>query len=107
VVLGYVVERWEKYVRSWRVNYTAEQRLTALENVFTALDGRGQITKSHYSQIHNVVHAEGFDGAGETEYFRFRVFQNGNLHLWFKRPDLLARFNALAGGRLRPAEAAE
>lgn len=31
----------------------------------------------------------------ETDYFRAKVFKNGNLHLWFKRDDLLDRVNLL------------
>lgn len=108
VVLTRIVERWDRLWRSWRVNYHVEPNLTALENVFSALDGRGQITKTHYSAISTVIKAPGFDGVGETEYFRFRVYQNGNGHLQFRRLDLLAKFNAIAGGkRLRPAAAAE
>ena len=42
------------------------------------------------------------DGTGETEYLRFRCFRNRNLHLEFKRLDLVAKLNAIAGGmRLR------
>jgi hypothetical protein len=35
---------------------------------------------------------------GETEYFAFRCFRNHNLHLRFKRPDLVAKINQIAGG---------
>lgn len=31
----------------------------------------------------------------ETEYYRSRVFLNGNLHLWFKRKDLVEKVNKL------------
>lgn len=31
----------------------------------------------------------------ETEYFEARAFKNGNLHIWFKRKDLLERVNKL------------
>lgn len=42
-------------------------------------------------------------GPGETDLFAFRCCANGNLHLRFRRLDLLARFNQIAGGRrLRP-----
>lgn len=42
-------------------------------------------------------------GADETAYFRFRCFKNGNLHIEFKRLDLVARLNQVAGGaRLKP-----
>lgn len=110
VILRHVVEardkRWSHF--TWRVDHRYQQNLSALENVFTALAGRGQITKSHFSEITNVVHAPGYSGVGETPYFRFKTFENGNMHLEFLKLDLLARFNAIAGGRrLRPAAAAE
>jgi hypothetical protein len=41
-------------------------------------------------------------GSGETEYFRFKCCRNHNLHLEFKRLDLVEKLNAIAGGmRLR------
>lgn len=102
VVLSWVVEQRNIYNTAWRVGHYAAQRLIALESVFSALDGTGEIVKSYYGAIGTIIAAEGFDGEGETPHFKFRVFKNGNMHLWFKRKDLLARFNALAGGaRLR------
>lgn len=103
VILTRVVEK-PSWSSRFYVNDHYDSELTALENVFTALDGRGQITKTHYSQIHNAIVADDFKGIGETDYFRFKAFKNGNLHLEFKRLDLLARFNQMAGGaRLRCA----
>lgn len=103
VVLSHIVEKCGLLTSSWRVNYHRQQNLIALENVFNALDGRGQIAKSSYSAIENVIRAEGFDGVGETPLFKFKAFKNGNLHLEFRRLELLARFNQIAGGkRLRP-----
>lgn len=107
VVLQYIVEPADKrWTFHWRMCSHADQRLTALENVFTALDGQGQITKTHYSAIATAIRAEGYAGVGETPYFKFRTFQNGNAHLTFTRLDLLARFNAIAGGRRLRAGAA-
>lgn len=104
VILPWIVDRWDLITTSWRVDYRADQRLIALESVFSALDGKGPIVKSAYSAIATAIKAPGFDGTGEVPYFRFRCFRNGRLHLWFTRPDLLARFNAIAGGkRLRAA----
>lgn len=86
--------------------YWREPHLTALENVFHALDGRGQRTKSHYSELSQAIRSATsapVGWVGETDLFSFRAFKNGSLHLTFKRPDLLARFNQIAGGaRLRP-----
>jgi hypothetical protein len=43
---------------------------------------------------------------GETDLFEFRGHKNRNLHLRFKRPDLVARLNAIAGGAvLKPVGA--
>lgn len=105
VIVGYAVERgWG--ASAYRVSYYSDPQITALENVFSALDGRGQITRSHRSDLANAINLCGADGRGETRYFRFRCCKNRNLHIEFKRLDLLARLNAIAGGkRLRPAAA--
>ncbi len=89
-----------------RVNHHRHQHLTALENVFSALDGKGSISKGYFSLLQTAIEAAGKQGSGETAYFGFRVFKNGNLHLEILRDDLRARFNQIAGGmRLRPAAA--
>lgn len=106
VVLGYVVER--DWATHWHVNYHYEANLTALENVFSALDGKGQITKSHYSAISTAIKEipKTEPCIGETPYFRFKGFKNRNMHLEFKREDLLARFNQIAGGARLKGKAA-
>lgn len=103
-----IVENWAFGQGSpFRVRYHREPLMSALEGVFSALDGRGQITKAHYSAISNVIRADGFKGHGKTDYFEFRAYKNGSLHVTVLREDLLARFNQIAGGlRLRPASEA-
>ena len=105
VILGYVVSRrWTG--KGFEVDYRRRQHLVALENVFRALDGRGAIPGYQSALETAISAAEG--GEGETDLFTFRACLNHNLHLTFRRPDLLARFNAIAGGkRLRPAESEE
>jgi len=88
----------------YRVNYYRAAQLTALENVFTALDGKGFAHKGYRSDVYNAVESTPLDGTGKgaTAYFAFRCFKNGNLHVEFRRPDLVARLNQIAGGmRLR------
>lgn len=76
------------------------QRMIALENVFHALDGRGQRAESHQSDLEQAICACPVgQGVGETELFSFRCYRNGNLHLTFKRLDLLKRLNEIAGGK--------
>lgn len=104
VIIGWGVEQW---ACSWNVCSHADQKLSALENVFTALDGKGSVTRSHYSGIATTIRQikVGQPCEGETEYFRFRGFKNRNLHIEFMRLDLLQKFNAIAGGaNLRPAK---
>ena len=105
VILGYVVSRrWTG--KGFEVDYRRRQHLVALENVFRALDGRGTIPGYQSALETAISAAEG--GEGETDLFTFRACINHNLHLTFRRPDLLERFNQIAGGkRLRPAETEE
>ncbi len=93
-----------------RPSHYYEQNLTALENVFGALDGRGQTTKGHYSELSQAIRnatSAPVGWVGSTDLFSFKAFKNRSLHLKFLRPDLLAKLNALAGGmRLRGQEGA-
>jgi len=101
-IVGYTVERkWSG--GGFQPHHHAEPKLTALENVFSAIDGRGQISKGYYSLLSTAIKAAPADGRGGTDLFGFRACGNGNLHIEFLRPDLLDKFNAMAGGnRLRP-----
>lgn len=73
-----------------------DARFRALDNVFALLDGKPGITTHGGPLVDAMAHAA--DGTGETAYFRFKCCLNGNLHLEFLRPDLVAKLNAIAGG---------
>jgi hypothetical protein len=99
VVIGWMVEG--DHVGGLRIRYESEQDLLAMERVFQMLDGRGEISKAHYSEIS--IAMKGGARSGETRYFAWRAHRNGNLHVRFRDLDLLAKFNAVAGGKtLRP-----
>lgn len=105
VIIPRAVE--EFYTRSmrFRPNYSYDQHFVALENVFSMLVGEGGVAKSHRSKLYDAIcQAEG--GRGETRFFRFRCCKNGNLHLEFKDPALVKRFNQIAGGRRLKPQAA-
>jgi len=85
-----------KWGGGFRVDHYREQYIRAIDNVFHALDGNGSI-KTHRGPLSDAIEAAK-DGTGETDYFRFRCFRNRNLHLEFKRLDLVAKLNAIAGG---------
>lgn len=74
----------------------AEAHFRALDNVFALLDGKPAVESYHGPLVDAMSKSQ--DGTGETGYFRFRCHGNGNLHLEFLRPDLVARLNAVAGG---------
>lgn len=76
----------------------ARLRSRALDIVFMLLDRRPPILETHWGPLADAIEMSR-DGNGETEFFRFRCCKNENLHLEFKRLDLVAKLNAVAGGR--------
>ena len=92
VIIPRTVERlWKS--DDFRVSYHRQSQIRALDNVFHLLDGKGPV-KSHYGPLYEAVET----GPYETEYFSFKCFKNGNLHLTFKRLDLVEKLNKIAGG---------
>ncbi len=85
----------------YRVYYHREDSLRALENVFSSLDGKGQISKGYYSELSGAIKACPNDGPceGETTYFKFKGYNRGTLHITFKRLDLVKRLNEVAAGQ--------
>lgn len=103
VCLGSVVER--RSSSKWHVNHYREAKIRALDNVFHALDGRGTVD-THRGPLIDAIEAAGPDGRLETVYFKGRCYNNHALHLEFRRMDLVARLNQMAGGnRLKPGSA--
>lgn len=98
VIRSYAVELgWNG---KFRMNHYRHDQLRALDRVFHALDGQGY-PATYNGPLADAIEATP-DGTGETDYFKFRCFKNGNLHLEFKRLDLVAKLNQVAGGmRLR------
>jgi hypothetical protein len=95
VILCNKVERnWNG--KSFRPNYHRQQDLTALDGVFHLLDGAG-VMREHLGPLCKAIEASA-DGRGETTYFAFKCFKNGNLHLTMKRLDLVKQLNGLAAG---------
>lgn len=96
IIKGWMVE-WG-YGPHWHVAYRAQQNLTALDNVFSMLDGKGVI-KSHIGPLADAINAcPKVIGTGQTDYFVFKCCKNGNLHIEFRRMDLVAKINQIAGG---------
>ena len=80
------------------VNHYRHDMIRAIDNVFHTLDGKG-LVKTYDGELCNAIEkCLRTEGGGLTTYFEFKCFKNGNLHLKFRRPDLVARLNQIAGG---------
>lgn len=94
VILSYMVEqKWGG--AGFRVNYNREQKVTAMDGVFHLLAGRGVMRENRGPLWHAI---DTCNGKGETEFFRFKCFKNGNLHLEFKDLELVKELNYQAAG---------
>jgi hypothetical protein len=97
VILSWMVER--DYSGNFRVRiggYT-EERLMVVDKTFHVLDGQPFASQISYrGPLCDAINTSGSSGKGETEYFKFECYQNGNLHLGFKRMDLVKRINQTA-----------
>ena len=108
LVLTCVVSKSGLHKGRFEARQYSSQKLTAMENVFQALDGQGMASKGYYSAIELAIKNCTVEdvGRGSTPYFSFRACGNGNLHLTMRRLDLLKQLNQSAGGmRLRPVTA--
>lgn len=87
---------------SWNYHTNERDTLIDVERVFCVLD-RNEVPKGWTSGVCGAVDEtrKGVCGARQTEldteYFKIRIFKNGNAHLWFKRDDLVDKVNQLIG----------
>lgn len=105
VILGWMIESGYNG-HPFRVRYGSEDRLRAINQVFTLLDKKDPDKDTTYQgALAEAINAiPRGQNTFETPYFRGRCFRNGNLHLEFKRQDLLDRFNLIAGGKNLPTD---
>jgi hypothetical protein len=85
---------------SYRTWNNPRHVIADVERIFLVIDGK-QSLPSHLGLVTAIDGAKKgygpFQGEVETDYIRARVFMNGNVHLWFTRPDLVMRVNQLIG----------
>lgn len=96
MILSYAFDGWG----NWNWNRNHRDTLTDVERVFLVLDGKSP--RAAYAGIVGKVEAVRREsGSGprqdviEGDYFRVRIFQNGNAHLWFTRKDLVVKVNRI------------
>lgn len=80
----------------FRACHYREAKLVAIDGVFHVLDGRGVMGDRKGPLLASIEASK--EGKGETEFFRWKGFKNGNLHLEFKRLDLVKELNFLGAG---------
>jgi len=110
VVLAHWIEAANKYTFRWTPNHYRVQDFITLNNVFNLLDGKLLDGDGpYYGELGTAISKTPADVQchGETEYFEYRGYRNGNLHLRFKRLDLVKKLNTIAGGLTLKPEGAE
>ena len=93
IVLTHAFDRFGSWSRGYR-----DETVLDVERAFHLLDGRSPPTRMSgiVGLIASGRRAQGYEASQfvvEDEYFKARVFQNGNIHLWFKRSDLVEKVN--------------
>jgi len=99
VILTGMVDHGYSY---FHLNYRRDQDLRSIDNAFHLMDGKGPIKYpgDMTTQIQAAIQAK--EDTCETEYFKCKWYMKGTLHIEFKRLDLVAKLNKMAGGnRLR------
>lgn len=83
---------------SQSVGEYATEKLRDLDRIFHQLDGKSPPEYPH--DLVSVINDEASNKQedAETEYFYARWFKNKNIHLTFKRLDLLSEFNRIGAG---------
>lgn len=94
VILQYYV-----YNNLWGCSYVSvlpaeKPSILAIDRVFHLLDGAG-VLRGYNGELCDAIEGSQ-DGNGETDYFTFRACKNGNLHLGFKRMDIVEKINMIA-----------
>lgn len=85
---------------SWDYRNPAEDSLIDIERIFHILEGEKPPTQSYAGAIGSINQIrQGGSGARqdvvETRFFRVRIFQNGNAHLWFRDKELIVKVNKI------------
>ena len=92
LVITRAVEQAFSRIGGFSLDYHRWVEIASLENVFAMLDGAPKVENELKAAI-----CASPNGTGETRWFRFRCFRNGNLHLTFTRPDLVHEINRIGG----------
>lgn len=98
LIKGYAFRTWS-YGGTTSIggmNQDTQKHLCALDNIMHLLDGKGQV-KGWCGPAVDAINTANQNRimSAETDYFKIKWFNNGNMHLEFKRLDLLDKFNEI------------
>lgn len=94
VIIPHVVERKYKK-KSYTIKYRSINEFRVIANIFRILDGKKPQT--YYGEIYDAIEASE-NNIAESEYFKIKCYKNNNMHITFKRIDLVKKINSLVGG---------
>lgn len=82
------------YAGNFDVRGSSGDKLNQVDKLFHVMDGKSYNHNSYNSPLVTAIRTG--VGEGETDYFKFKCCANRNLHLWFKRMDLVKLLNQYA-----------
>ena len=90
----------------WSFYGSGKEKIADLDRIFHIIDGKEP--KDHCGDAAAMENkaSYGREDETETDYFKFKLFKNGNVHVVFKRLDLVDRANKLIAehyGQVLPA----
>ena len=97
VIHTYGVDSGYSRLNGLRLNYRAEPFFRSLDSVFHLLEGKLPPTYPGGAVTQMRTQLDAGQTSGEVEYWKWKAFQNGNVHIEFKRLDLLAQLNVICG----------
>jgi hypothetical protein len=90
---------WDKIMGYFTFRSERQKQFHDLDRVMHVLDGKPAPDRNQglCSAMDSLTYSRGRDAGtiAESDYWRIRIFKNGNVHLWAKRADLLERCNRL------------
>lgn len=94
VMSGMVEARWS---RGLQLRHgTGQDEINDIDRVFKTFDGKRYVERALSCAMNNAIQDGGYY---EDEYFAAKAYKNGNLHLKFKRADLVERVNLIIAKR--------
>lgn len=86
-----------RYSRGMEVNHYRRDAIAEIDKAFHLLDGKG-VPNGYITPLVDAINQE--PSIGQTDYFAFKKYKNGNLHMTILRDDLLNRFNQICGSAI-------